>query len=249
MSQRTALVTGAGRGIGRAIAERLSADGYRLAVLDIDEGTAKETADRISGIGFGCDVSDPVALTAVAAQLDRVDVLVNNAAVWELTSLAETTVEQFHRVITTNLLGALLCLKVFGPALVQTRGAVVNITSITDSVPRPGSGVYPASKAALVALTKQAALEFAAHGVRVNAVAPGLVRTEGTRGMFGPTEEAENALGALLPLGRLGEPTEVADVVSFFASSAARYVSGQVIYVDGGLGSATFPFLGAALAG
>jgi NAD(P)-dependent dehydrogenase (short-subunit alcohol dehydrogenase family) len=249
MTQKTAVVTGAGRGIGRAVAQRLHADGYRLAVLDIDEGTAKDTAELVGGIGFGCDVADPDAVTAVTLRLDRVDVLVNNAAVWELTSLAETTLQQFHRVITTNLLGTLLCVQAFGPALIRSGGSIVNITSITDSVPRPESGVYPASKAALVALTKQAALEYAAHGVRVNAVAPGLVRTEGTQGLFGPTEEAENALGALLPLGRLGEPAEVADVVSFFASPAARYVTGQVVYVDGGLGSATFPFLGAALAG
>jgi NAD(P)-dependent dehydrogenase (short-subunit alcohol dehydrogenase family) len=247
MSTRQAIVTGGGRGIGRQCAVRLAADGCHVTVLDTDAESAKQTADLVDGTAVCCDVTDEAALAAVAAGLGRLDVLVNNAGIWQFTTLAETTAAQFHRVMSVNVLGALLGTQAFAPVMRRSGGgAIVNLTSVVGTAVRPGFGIYPASKAAIVALTRQTALEYAAAGIRANAVGPGLVRTEGTHGTFGADTEQEAALGALLPLGRLGEPDDIAEVVTFLASAAARYVTGQVIYVDGGLTQATFPFLGRA---
>jgi NAD(P)-dependent dehydrogenase (short-subunit alcohol dehydrogenase family) len=247
MSKPRAVVTGGGRGIGRQCAVRLAADGYHVTVLDADAERAEQTAARVDGEAVCCDVTDEAGLASVAAGLPELDVLVNNAGIWEFTTLAETTAAQFHRVMSVNVLGALLGIQAFAPVMARSGGgAIVNLTSVVGAAVRPGFGIYPASKAAIVALTRQTALEYAAVGIRANAVGPGLVRTEGTHGTFGADQQQEAALGALLPLGRLGEPDEIADVVSFLTSAAARYVTGQVIYVDGGLTQATFPFLGRA---
>lgn len=247
MSRPHAVVTGGGRGIGRECAVRLADDGYHVTVLDADAESAKSAAAAIDGAAVRVDVTDEAAVAAVAANLAELDVLVNNAGVWEFTTLADTTAAQFHRVMSVNVLGTLLSTRAFAPVMAASGGgSIVNLTSVVGTAVRPGFGIYPASKAAIVAVTRQTALEYAAAGIRANAVGPGLVRTEGTRGTFGVDAGEEAALGALLPLGRLGEPADVADVVSFLASAASRYVTGQVIYVDGGLAQATFPLLGQA---
>ena len=250
MDVRTAIVTGAGNGIGRGVALRLAADGFRVVAADVDAAAAERTAAACEGKAAAFDVRDPDGWDKLLDGLPRVDLLVNSAGVWEFTTLAETTAEQFERVMGTNVWGTLLGIRSTAPRIAESGGgAVVNLTSIVGRVVRPGSGAYPASKAAVVALTKQAALEYASGSVRVNAVGPGMTNTEGTAGTFGDTPAAVDALGKLVPLGRLGEACDVADVVAFLCSDQARYVTGQTLYVDGGVSEAAWRLLSAARAG
>lgn len=240
-----ALVTGAGRGIGRAIARRLAADGFDVIAVDLDETAAKETADELDGRAMACDVADPEALRALAAKVDSLDVLVNNAGIFPPAKLTDITAEQFRKVMDVNAVAPLLLTQLLMPHLSATGGSVVNIASMAAKVPTPGTGAYSPSKAALVSLTKLCAVEFAHTGVRFNAVAPGGVRTEGTA-QISADPAREGRFNELVPLGRRALPEDIADVVSFFASKDARYVTGQVLYVDGGLTEATVTFLQAA---
>jgi NAD(P)-dependent dehydrogenase (short-subunit alcohol dehydrogenase family) len=239
MFDHVTVVTGAGRGIGRAVAERMAADGSHVVVADIDQTSAEKAAAQVGGMAVVCDVSQPDAVRALAEQLDRVDVLVNNAGIWRLEPLADVTPEHFHEVINVNVLGTLLCIQAIAPIMARNGGgSIVNLSSIVSAHGHPSFGVYPASKAAVVALTQQAAMEYADTGIRVNAVSPGLIRTEGTEGILGTAEQVA-VLERLLPLGRLGAAADVAETVAFLAGDAARYITGQVFTTDGGLTQAT----------
>lgn len=243
----TAVVTGAGRGIGRAVAERLARDGFAVVAADRDGAAAKETAALVGGRAVECDVSDEASVAALADEVEELRVLVNNAGIWRFTPIAHTSVDDVMDVLRVNVLGTLLCTKHLAPKMMASGGgSIVNLTSITARAVTPAVGIYPASKAAIIALTKQTALEFASGGVRANAVGPGMIVTEGTLATYGDTAETQAAAGAVLPLGRLGEPADIADVISFLASDDARYVTGQVLFVDGGLTEATTLFMGAA---
>lgn len=243
----TAVVTGAGRGLGRAIASRLAADGLSIVAADLDEAAAKDTAAAIGGRGVRCDVGDAGEVAALAASLDDLAVLVNNAGIWRFTPLASTPSDQVMEVLRVNVLGTVLCTQAMAPVLAASGGgSIVNLTSITAKALTPGVGIYPASKAAVIALTKQIALEYASQGIRCNAVGPGMIPTEGTMGTYGDDAETRAARGRVLPLGRLGEPEDIADAVAWFASDQSRYVTGQVLFVDGGLTEATVLFMGMA---
>ncbi|QSE92060.1 glucose 1-dehydrogenase [Rhodococcus pseudokoreensis] len=244
----TALVTGAGQGIGRAIARRLTEDGYSVIVVDLDAETAKATAADVGGRAAACDISDPDAVHELAATVDELDVLVNNAGIFPAASLADVDIAQFRRVMDVNVVGPLLLTQQLLPQLTASGGSVVNIASMAAKVPTPGTGAYSPSKAAVVSLTKLCAVEFAQSGVRFNAVAPGGVATEGAAAATADPAREER-FNALVPLGRRAAPEDIADVVSFFASKDARYVTGQVLYVDGGLSEATVRFLQAAQRG
>jgi len=235
---RNALVTGAGRGIGRATSERLADAGYRVVCVDLDGDAAGATAAAADGEGHACDVADRSAMLSLAASLHRsvgsMALVVNNAGIWRSAYLADVTEADAVDVVATNLLGTLWCTQAFAPAMASSGGgAIVNISSAAATTHSPGLGLYPASKAAVEALTQQLALELGPLGIRVNAVAPGMVVTEGTAAGY------EGDLGERrarrIPLRRLGEPAEIADVIVFLASDAARYLTGQIVYVDGGV--------------
>jgi 3-oxoacyl-[acyl-carrier protein] reductase len=244
---RVAVVTGAGRGIGRAVALRLAADGYRVVAADISAADAQATAAATGGEAVECDVTSEDSVAALATRVPSLDVLVSNAGVWRSVTLAAETMPGAEVVLRTNVIGTWLCAKhlldSFGPA----GGAIVNLTSTLGAAPSAGRGLYPASKAAVVALTRQMAVEFAPRGVRVNAVGPGLVLTEGTEPEFA-WPELRAAIGGALPLGRIGSPGEIADVVAFLAGPQARYVTGQVLYADGGWLASSSKFIGMAAA-
>ena len=219
-----AVVTGAARGIGAAIADRLAADGFEVIRLDLTAG---------EGVLAG-DVSDGADVHRLAAQVGPVDVLVNNAGIWLFSALEETSTADFDRVMKVNLGGTFNCTQAFGRSMLDRGGCIINVVSIAAAAASPGVGAYSPSKAAVVALTRQTAVEWGPRGVRCNAVGPGLVPTPGANAVYND-ERVRVARAGAVPLRRLGEPTDIANVVGFLASPAAAYVNGQVIYVDGGL--------------
>lgn len=240
---KTALVTGASRGIGRAIALRLARDGVRVGVnYHSSERAAVDVAGEIERLGAEALLL-PGSVTSAAAAEDmvgkvlakwgRLDVLVNNAGIIRDTLLLRMSEEDWDAVLTTNLKGAFLCTKAaLRPMLKQRSGRIVNISSISGLRGNPGQANYSAAKAALVAFTKTVARESASRNVTANAVAPGMIATDITNGM---PEKAREAIVSQIPLGRMGTPEEVAEVVAFLASDAAAYITGAVIQIDGGL--------------
>jgi NAD(P)-dependent dehydrogenase (short-subunit alcohol dehydrogenase family) len=239
---RTAVVTGAARGLGRAIGQRLVADGFAVWALDADEAEVARTADEIGAKACAVDVTDEAAVDDLAARLERCDALVNNAAIWRYTPLAETPIDEARRVLAVNVLGPLVLMQRLVPVMARGEGgAIVNVSSITAKYSPTRAGVYPASKAALEALTRIAAVEFGPLGIRCNAVGPGVIPTEGTLSHYGD-EATRQRRGRTLPAGRYGRPDDIADVVAFFCSDDSRYVTGQVVYVDGGYTAAGADF-------
>ena len=231
-----AVVTGAAQGIGAGIARRLAADGYRLALLDLD--TPRALAEELGGTAYTCDVADPTSVRAAAAAVGPVQVLVNNAGVWFTRSTLDTSDEELARTVAVNLLGTLHCCRAFAPAMMaKGQGSIVNLSSGAARTATPGYGTYPATKAGIDALTRMLAMEWGPSGIRVNAIAPGAIQTDRNAGNF------EGERGALrtarVPLRRTGWPADIADVVSALCSDDMRYVTGQIIGVDGGLCAGT----------
>jgi NAD(P)-dependent dehydrogenase (short-subunit alcohol dehydrogenase family) len=230
----TAVVTGAGQGLGRATAVRLAADGFDVVALDRNGDAAATTAKEVGGTSHACDVRDPDAVRAVANGIGPVQALVNNAGIWRYSDLLSITPEDARDVLEVNLLGTLWCMQAFAPLMAANGGgSIVNLSSAAAAARAPGVGIYPSSKAGIETLTGQAAQELAASQVRVNAVGPGMVLTEGTAPSY--QGERREARARMVPMGRIGAPDDIADVVSFLVSDAARYVTGQVIYVCGGV--------------
>ncbi len=231
---RTALVTGAGRGIGKATAQVLAAEGARVICVDVDGDAASATASGLhGGAGHACDVSDRTAVHLLAAEVGNIDVLVNNAGIWRHAPLGAITERDALDVLGVNVLGTLWCIQAFAPAMEAAGGgAIVNLSSAAAMTRSPGLALYPASKAAIEALTKQLAVELGPGQIRVNAVAPGMVVTEGTASSFEGERGEKRA--RYVPLRRVGRPGDIAEVIAYLASDAAAYVTGQVVYVDGG---------------
>jgi len=229
--KKLAVVTGAGRGIGAVIAQRLSIDGFEVIKLDI------------AGDDYlHCDVSNEYEVNAVVNSLGPVDVLVNNAGIWRFTPLVETSTKDFQDVMNVNVLGPFQMCRAVVPAMIERRsGSIVNIVSIAATNASPSVGSYTPSKAALLAMTRQMAVEWSAFGIRCNAVGPGLVPTSGA-GVYGDPEVRE-ARARAVPLGRLGTPDDIAHAVSFFASEDSAYITGQALFVDGGLTQSLMSFL------
>jgi NAD(P)-dependent dehydrogenase (short-subunit alcohol dehydrogenase family) len=237
---RTALVTGGAKGIGRACAEALAVAGAKVIIADMDEAAARKTAQDLGGEAITLDVTSKADVDRVAAEVTKrhgaLDILVNNAGIVQNGSSESVAAEDWHRVIDVNLNGVFYCAQAFGKEMVKAgKGSIVSISSICGSVtvfPQPQAS-YNASKAAVNLLTKSLAVEWAQKGVRVNAVAPGYTATELTLAGRSKPEWFETWM-RMTPMGRLGEPREVANAVLFLASDAASYITGTVLMVDGG---------------
>jgi NAD(P)-dependent dehydrogenase (short-subunit alcohol dehydrogenase family) len=227
-----AVVTGAARGIGAGIARRLAADGYKVALLDLEAPRA--LAEALNGVALACDVADPASTRAAAEATGPAQVLVNNAGVWFTKSLLDSTDADLATTVAVNLLGVVHCCRAFAPAMIKRgSGSIVNVSSGAARAAPTEYGVYPSTKAGVEALTRQLAMDWGPAGIRVNAVAPGAIQTE--RNVANFTGERLTARTARIPLRRTGLPADIADVISVLCSEDMRYVTGQIVAVDGGL--------------
>ena len=245
MSLRVAMVTGAARCIGAAIAQRLAADGFAVAVCDIDASGAIESARAITGsggsaLGVRLDVTSVASIAAgadkIEATLGAVDVLVNNAGIDVPSFFLESREEDWDRLIAVNLKGVLHCTKRLLPGMGERqRGRVINIASDAGRVGAGGEAVYSATKGAVIAFTKALAREVARQGITVNAICPGATDTAllAMLGDFNP--KLHSGLVRSIPLRRIGQPADVAGAVAFLASDDASYITGQSLSVSGGL--------------
>jgi 3-oxoacyl-[acyl-carrier protein] reductase len=236
---RVALVTGGSRGIGAAVSRDLAVAGARVAVnYRTGKDAAEAVASEIGGVALSADVSDPEQAQAlverIESELGDLDILVNNAGVTRDTLIARMSDEDWDVVLDTNLRGAFNTSRAVARKMLRRRsGVIVNLTSVVGLHGNPGQANYAASKAGLIGLTKALARELGSRGVRVNAVAPGYIDTELTNVL---SEEQRGAILANTPLGRLGQPEDVAGAVRFLCSDEAAFVTGEVLLVDGGLG-------------
>nr|WP_198428392.1 3-oxoacyl-ACP reductase FabG [Nocardia bovistercoris] len=234
---RTAVVTGAARGIGEAIARLLAEHGANVVVADLDAERARATADDLpAALGVGCDVTDEQAVDALVhrarAEFGSLDIFVNNAGITRDASLRKMRVEDFEAVVDVHLKGTWLGVRAASALMREAgSGSIVNISSLSGKSGNPGQTNYSAAKAGIVGLTKAAAKELAHHDIRVNAVQPGLIRTAMTEAMP-PEVFAERE--AAIPMQRAGEPVEVAGAVLFLASDLSSYMTGGVLEVGGG---------------
>ena len=239
---KKAVVTGSGRGIGRSIALALARNGADVAVLDMDEAGAGETAGIIEQTGrkslaLAVDVSRlsevEEAINKILDLWGSIDIVVNNAGITRDNLLIRMKEDEWDSVIAVNLKGSFNLSKAVARSMMKQRsGCIVNIASIIGMMGNAGQANYAASKGGLIALTKSLAKEMAPRGIRVNAVAPGFIATEMTNKI---PEKLREEMVRSIPLGRMGEPDDVAAVVSFLTSPAAGYITGQVIVVDGGM--------------
>jgi len=241
---KVALVTGAARGIGLATARRFLAEGWRVALLDIEHELLHEAVAGLvkpdDTLALCCDVSDAkavaVAIDQVRSRFGRLDALVNNAGVAAFAPLLETSDDDWNRILAVNLTGAFLCTKAATPLMRDHGGAIVNITSISGVRASALRTAYGTSKAGLAHLTKQLAVELASLGIRVNAVAPGPVDTAMAKAVHTPDIRAD--YHDAIPLNRYGLEEELAEAIFFLSCERSSYITGQILAVDGGFDAA-----------
>ncbi len=238
LTDRVAVVTGGGSGIGRGIAAGLTAFGAKVAIWEKDAETCAAAAQEIGALGIPTDVRDSAAVDAALAQtvaaLGPVTILVNNAGGVFWSGILDTTENGWDALYTSNLRHVYLCTQRVARGLVEQKlpGSIISITSIEGVRAAPGYATYAAAKAGVINYTKTAALELAPHGIRVNALAPDLTMTEGIRSISPPGTERRASL--MIPMGRPGHVDEMAGAAVFLASDMSSYVTGQTIHVDGG---------------
>jgi len=242
---KTAVVTGASTGIGRAIAERYAAEGAAVALLDRDIGSAETLAADFADRGAAAtatqvDVADVESVSrgfaTVIARLGRIDVLVNNAAArTPAATIDELPLEEWHRALAVNLTGVFLCCREAIPHMRRAGGgAIINVASQLGQVAVAGRAAYCATKGAVIQLTRALALDHAQDGIRVNSLSPGAVLTERLTAKFGTDEDATRALAPRHPIGRLGQADEIAGGAVFLASDDASFMTGSDLVIDGG---------------
>lgn len=239
---RVAVVTGGARGIGKAICERLAAEGATLAIVDIMQDVADETAAEFNAKGikaaaFSANVAKPeeaaATIKAVIAELGGIDILINNAGITRDTLMMRMSETDWDMVIDVNLKGTFNFIKAaMRPMMKKRYGKIVNVASVVGRMGNAGQANYSASKAGVIGLTKTAAKELATRNITVNAVAPGFIQTDMTKAI---SDQAKDAFMLVTPMQRPGSPEDVANVVNFLCSSDSDYVTGQVINIDGGL--------------
>lgn len=248
LAGRVAIVTGASRGLGRAIAELFVSQGASVAILDLKQPWAGAVADDITAkggtaIGIGCDVSDRDAVHAAVAQtlsvFGRLDVLVNNAMWNKYEPIADITQETFDRMTRIGLGGIVWGIQAAAPAMRDHGGSIVNIGSMAGRLGSPNALIYAGVKAGVDGLTRSASIELGKHRIRVNSIAPSTIATEGVLAMLTP-EAMANRLDRS-PVGRLGETSDIAETALWLASDRSSFINGQSIAVDGGLGHAFIP--------
>ena len=242
LAGKTALVTGATRGIGREIALVFAKEGADVAVCGRTANALDDVAAQIQAAGrqvlaYPADISQAEAVERMVADLldkwGRIDILVNNAGIARDTLLIRMKDEEWDSVLTVNLKGTFLCMRAVARAMMRQRsGRIINLASVVGLMGNPGQANYAASKAGIIGLTKSVARELGGRGVTVNAIAPGLIETEMTEAL---SEDLKTHWKAQIPLGSFGQPMDVAQAAVFLASDAARYITGQVLQVDGGL--------------
>ena len=234
---RVAIVTGAGQGIGRAIAEKLRDEGAGVIVADKNAETAAKAASEIGGTAYVTDVSDPDQVSALVAaavdQFGRIDILINDAAIVPFVPWEELDFAEWRRVMSVNIDGVFLMCKAVYPHMKQAGyGRIVNIASNVVTAGTPNMAHYVSSKGAVLAFTRSLATEVGAHGITVNAVAPGLTASEGV--MASPHAEAFDFVVSLQSIPRRGVPADIAPAVAFLASEEAHWITGQMLTADGG---------------
>jgi 3-oxoacyl-[acyl-carrier protein] reductase len=242
LTNKVALVTGASRGLGKAIALALAAEGATIAAVARSEEALKDTVEAIRAAGgiaepFAVDVADSASVDAavekITARFEHVDVLVNNAGVTRDGLLARMTGEAWDAVINTNLKGAFHLTRPVGRLMVKQRsGRIINISSVIGLMGNAGQANYAASKAGLIGFSKSVAREFASRGITCNVVCPGFIETDMTKDLG---EDLKKKLLERIPLQRLGQPADIAGVVAFVCYPAASYITGQILTVDGGM--------------
>ena len=243
LKDRVAIVTGGARGIGLAIAERFVAEGATVVISDIADQAGGTAANSIGATYIHCDVSQArqvnTLTAAVLAKFGAIDILVNNAGISKVQDFLEITEADFDRVLDINLKGSFLMLQACARAMValvkagRKPGAIINMSSVNDTLAIPTIVPYCISKGGVSQLTRSTSIYLSAYGIRVNAIGPGSIRTD----MFKAVVNDEAAIARVMsrtPLGRAGEPSEVASIAAFLASDDASYVTGETIYVDGG---------------
>ena len=241
LAGKVVLITGAGRGMGKAFAQRLTEEGARVAVTDVDEKSAVETAAELDGAaGFRLDITNAAEVTAtvdeITGALGAVDALVNNAGWDQLSPFLDTDEDLWDRIIDINLRGPIRMTKAVLPGMVERRGGrIVNISSDAGRVGSTGEAVYSACKAGIIGFSKTVAREVARYGITVNAICPGPTATPLLESMVGDHEKLIESLKRGIPLGRLGVPDDVAGAVAFMVSDDAGFITGQTLSVSGGL--------------
>lgn len=241
---KSVAVTGAGGGLGRAIALGFSKAGARVALIDITAAASAETARIIKAeagtapVSVICDVSNPDSTEAAAAEVTSVfggcDVLVNNAALLRPGPLDSLSLKEWNALLSVNLTGYFLCAQAFGRGMrARGGGAMVHVASISGTNPQPLSGAYSASKAGIIMLSRQIAVEWGPEGIRSNVVSPGMVETPMSRGFY-DTPGVRERREAVVPSRRIGQPSDIADTALFLASPRSDYINGEDILIDGG---------------